>query len=96
MPMPPYPIYCYTKGCKNQAAYKIAARWSDGKVSELKTYGLVCADCLPDWYRKTLQKQQDSHLAPHEELDRAGIYQLERGSRDQKLKRLDELERSMD
>ena len=26
MPMPPYPIYCYTPGCKNLASYKIAGR----------------------------------------------------------------------
>jgi hypothetical protein len=42
MAMPPYPIYCSGKGCKNQAEYKIAARWSDGVVSELKTYALCC------------------------------------------------------
>ena len=30
MPMPPYPILCYRKGCNHPAVYKIAARWSDG------------------------------------------------------------------
>ena len=51
MPMPPYPIYCYTQGCKNLASYKIAGRWSDGVQSELKTYSLCCADCLPACFR---------------------------------------------
>ena len=38
MPMPPYPIYCYRKGCGKPAEFKIAGRWSDGATNELKTY----------------------------------------------------------
>src|SRR5256885_1594403 len=30
MPMPPYPVSCYTRGCGREAVYKIAARWSGG------------------------------------------------------------------
>jgi hypothetical protein len=95
MPMPSYPIYCYTKGCKNLAAYKIAGRWSDGMQSELKTYGLCCADCLRVWYRQGLEKQKDCHLAPGETREAPGIYHLERGQRDQKLQRLEQLEKEL-
>jgi hypothetical protein len=93
--MPTYPIYCYTKGCKNLAAYKIAGRWSDGLQSELKTYSLCCADCLRQWYQKGLVKQKACQLAPGETLEAPGIYRLERGQRDQKLQRLDELEKEL-
>jgi hypothetical protein len=92
VPMPPYQVYCYTPGCKNAALYKIAARWSDGLVSELKTYGLCCADCLPEWYVKARAKQKACRLAPHETLEPPGIYRHERGQRDQALARLEDLE----
>ena len=95
MPMPPYPIYCYTKGCKNLAAYKIAATWSDGVQKELKTYGLVCADCLPAWFRRSRDKQNACHLAQGETLEPPGIFHIERGVRDLQLKRLHELENQL-
>jgi hypothetical protein len=95
MPMPAYPIYCYTKGCKNLAAYKIAGRWSDGLQSELKTYGLCCADCLHDWFGKGLRKQKACRPAPGETLEPPGIYHLERGRRDQMLQRLEDLEQEI-
>jgi len=86
--MPPYPIYCYTKGCKNLATHKIAARWSDGVAAELKTYSLCCDACLPACFRQSRAKQQAAHLAPGETLEPCGIYHLQRGSRDQQLERL--------
>ena len=95
MAMPPYPIYCYTKGCRNLATHKIAARWSDGVVSELKTYGLCCEACLPVWFQQSRAKQPGSHLLPGETLEPAGIYHLQHGARDQQLQRLPELEQEL-
>jgi hypothetical protein len=95
MPMPPYPIYCSTKGCKNLAVYKIAARWSDGAHEDLKTYGLCCDDCLPEWFRKSHEKQKLCRLTPGEVLESPGIYHLQRGSRDVQLQRLTELEQEL-
>ncbi len=95
MAMPPYPIYCYTPGCKNLATHKIAARWSDGVVAELKTYGLCCETCLPDWFKKSRAKQQLSRLVPGESLDPCGIYHLRHGVRDQQLERLADLEQQL-
>jgi hypothetical protein len=92
MPMPPYQLYCYTKDCKNPAQYKIAAKWSDGVVSELKTYGLCCDDCLSKWFLRGRERYQACKLIPGETLDPPGIYRLERGHRDQVLPRLSELE----
>ena len=92
MPMPPYPIYCYTPGCKNLANYKIAGRWSDGVQSELKTYSLCCADCLPESLRRSREKQKSCRLTQGESLEPPGVYVLQHGQRDQKLVRLPELE----
>jgi hypothetical protein len=92
MPMPSYPIYCYTKDCKNVAQFKIAARWSDGVVSELKTYGLCCEECLPKWLRRGRERYHACKLIPGETLELPGVYRLQRGQRDQTLARETDLE----
>lgn len=90
--MPSYQVYCYTRDCKNPAVFKIAARWSDGVVGELKTYALCCADCLPDWFARARAKQKACRLAPGETLEPPGVYRHERGQRDQALARLPDVE----
>jgi hypothetical protein len=95
MPMPPYPLSCYTKGCPNLAVYKIAAQWSDGVVRELKTYALCCEECLPQWFPKSRTKQAACRLTHGETLEPPGIYLLQRGERDQRLQRLAEVERQL-
>src|SRR5262245_29353576 len=95
MPMPPYPIICYSPACRRPAVYKIAARWTDGVTGELKTYALSCAECLADWFRRSRAKQAACRLAPGEVLDPPGIYLLERGQRDQQLGRLHDLEKQL-
>ena len=95
MPMPPYPLYCYSRGCKHLAAYKIAARWSDGVVSELKTYGLCCEEHLKDWLGRARDKQKACHLTQGESLEAPGVDRLERGARDQTLERLTEREQQL-
>jgi hypothetical protein len=92
MPMPSYQVFCYTKGCKNPAQYKIAARWSDGVVGELKTYGLCCEECLQPWLQRGRERQKACHLTPGETLEPPGIYLWQHGKRDQVLQRLTELE----
>jgi hypothetical protein len=95
MPMPSYAIYCYTRDCGKLAIYKIAARWSDGVTQELKTYALCCADCLPEWFRRSRRKQAACRLAAGETLEAPGIYSLERGRRDTQINRLKELEEQL-
>jgi hypothetical protein len=92
MPMPPYPLVCITSKCGRPAIYKIAARWSDGVTEELKTYAVCCAECLPDWFRRSREKQATCRVAPGETLDTPGIYSLERGRRNAQIQRLPELE----
>ena len=90
--MPPYPVLCYQPGCGQPAAYKIAARWSDGITGELKTYGLTCENCLPAWFRRSLEKQKACRRASNEVLEPAGIYRLQKARRDADLERAMELE----
>lgn len=90
--MPPYPLVCYRAGCGQKAVYKVAARWSDGLTNELKTYGLVCEECLAELYRASLEKQKKCRRAPGEKLDPPSIFQLVRGQRDRQLHHRADLE----
>jgi hypothetical protein len=92
MPMPPYPVMCYAPGCPNRAAYKIAARWSDGITHELKTYYLACPECVVRLFAAAVTKRAACRLAPGETLDEPGVYELQRGERDRALKRRKDLE----
>ena len=44
-------VRCSMPDCGEEAVYKIAAPWSDGRFSELKTYGFACTDHLADVLR---------------------------------------------
>ena len=92
MPMPAYSVSCYSPGCTCPAAYKVAARWSDGTTRELKTYSLACSNCLGNLFAAAEVKMVACRLAPGETLDGPGIYELHRGGRDKTLKRCPELE----
>ena len=91
--MPPYPVLCYAAGCGRPAAFKIAARWSDGTTRELKTYSLACADCVPALFASATERRRACRLAPGETLDAPEVYELSRGVRDRELVRRADLER---
>ncbi|HEV3146351.1 MAG TPA: hypothetical protein VGZ47_20860 [Gemmataceae bacterium] len=90
-----YVIRCYSRGCPREAVYKVASRWSDGITSELKTYSLCCAECLPARFLASLQKQAACRTAPGEILEPPGIYLLSHGQRDQQLQRLAAMEEKL-
>jgi hypothetical protein len=92
MPMPPYSICCSHSGCGASAIYKIAARWSDGVTSELKTYALSCVGCLAEQFARSRAKQKACRLAAGETLEPPSIYELARGQRDRQLTRRTDLE----
>jgi hypothetical protein len=92
MPMSPYPVLCSAAGCKAPAVYKVAARWSDGITTELKTYALSCAACLTQLFASAAAKRNVCRLAPGETLDAPGVYELARGTRDRTLTRRPDLE----
>jgi hypothetical protein len=95
MPLHNYIVRCYTPGCPREAMYKVASCWSDGVTSELKTYSLCCADCLPARLRTSVQKAATCRTAPGEILEPPGIFLLTRGQRDQQLQRVRELEEKL-
>jgi hypothetical protein len=90
--MSPYAVLCYTHGCNRPAAYKVAARWSDGVTSELKTYGLACEGCLPRWFARARERQAACRSAAGETLEVPGIYRVVHGQRDPNLARAVDLE----
>lgn len=90
-----YSVLCTQSGCSHPAQYKIAARWTDGITQELKTYGLACVNCVPVAFRDSLEKQKQCRRASGEILEPPGIYQIERGQRDDQLRRLPELEQEL-
>jgi hypothetical protein len=93
MPISLYPVMCYSAGCPNRAEFKIAARWSDGVTTELKTYSLACTACLPALLKSAMGKRAACRLAPGETLQAPGVYELHRGDRDQTLRRRADLEK---
>jgi hypothetical protein len=95
--MPPYPVRCYGKDshgkdCTHLADYKIAARWSDGVLSELKTYYLACSACVSALFQHAKVKHAACRLAAGETLGDPMIYELVRGQRDRERTQRPELE----
>ncbi len=90
--MPPYAVMCYANGCNYEAQFKIAAKWSDGVTSELKTYFLSCPDCLATLYQTACVKKAACRLAAGETLSDPQVFDMVRGRRDRELVRCAELE----
>ena len=86
--MPPYPVICYARGCSREAVFKIAAQWSDGVTSELKTYFLSCAECRSELFETACVKKSACRLAAGETLGDPEVFELTRGRRDRELIRL--------
>ena len=51
-------VRCSAPDCREPATYKIAAPWSDGRFSELKTYGHACPEHLGTVFRAAEQRRQ--------------------------------------
>jgi hypothetical protein len=90
-----YPVRCYGERCTELARYKIAAQWSHGASSELKTYGLSCEKCLPTIYLNSLARHQKVKTLPGELGEAPGIYCLVGHWSDRELVRDTALEQSI-
>lgn len=86
--MPTTIVRCSMPDCREPATYKIAATWSDGAFSELKTYGHACADHLGPVFREAEDRHESYRPAPGETIEEIGIYRYEQGKRDRLLQRL--------
>jgi hypothetical protein len=76
---------CITVGCTELAVYKVAASWSDGLTSELKTYGLACERCLKPLLEAATIKKAACRSAPGETLGEPRAFVLQHGKRDVEL-----------
>jgi hypothetical protein len=52
------PVTCGVSGCHELAEYKIAAPWSVGRFSELKTYGISCEAHSTQAFRDALRRRK--------------------------------------
>jgi hypothetical protein len=81
-------VACSYPDCREPASYKIAARWSDGHLAELKTYGFACSEHLGPVFRESEQRRSDYIPSPGESIEELAIYRHEPGKRDRFLQRL--------
>jgi hypothetical protein len=86
--MPTTIVRCSLPRCHEPAAYKIAAQWSDGSFTELKSYGFACSDHLGPVFREAEGRREDYETRPGEALEEIAIYKYEQGRRDRQLQRL--------
>ncbi len=80
-------IPCSAPDCRSPAAYKIAARWSDGNLAELKTYGFACSEHIGAVFRESEERRSDYVPSPGESIEELAIYRYEPGKRDRFLQR---------
>ncbi len=72
-------VHCGSPGCQDLAEYKIAAPWSAGRFSELKTYALGCQAHYANLYREALRRRK-VHPPSQEELQgEMAVYKFEKG-----------------
>ena len=72
-------VTCGAKGCAALAEYKIAAPWSAGKFSELKTYGLACTDHYTASYREALRRRLVHPPSAEETQGEIALFHFEKG-----------------
>lgn len=73
------PVLCGTPGCGGPAVYKVAATWSAGRFSELKTYGLACEAHYPQTFQDAVRRRK-LHPPSAEELQgEIGVFRFEKG-----------------
>jgi hypothetical protein len=92
--MPNTVVRCSLSDCHEAAAYKIAARWSAGTISELKTFGFACSDHLGPVFREAEARREDYEPSEGEVIEEIAIYKYENGKRDRQLQRLWGLEQN--
>ena len=85
-------VRCSMPDCREPANYNVAAPWSDGRFSELKTYGHACAEHLGPVFRAAEERRATDKSAPGELIDEICIYRYENGWLECQLQRLRDLE----
>jgi hypothetical protein len=88
-------VRCSLHDCEEPAVYKIAAPWSDGRFSELKTYGFACVDHLKDVLGSAEARWLDYEPVKGEIVQDIAIYRYEAGKSDRQLQRDEDIEDSL-
>jgi hypothetical protein len=80
-------VLCSMPDCEEPATFKIASPWSDGRYSELKTYGFACFDHLGEILHDAEARWLDYEPVKGETVEDIGIYRFEPGKGDRHLVR---------
>jgi hypothetical protein len=70
-------VPCSVPECRNAAAYKIAAPWSDGRSEELTTYELACVDHFALAFREAERRKLEYPPSSTDKLGEVGIYRCQ-------------------
>ena len=79
---------CSVPECQEPATHKVAAPWTYGTFSELKTYGLACSDHPAPVLAGAQRRHKDYAVEPGETVEEIGVYRYERGKADSQLERI--------
>ena len=87
-----YTVRCGVPDCEGEARYKVAARWSDGRFNELKTYGHACAEHAGEIFRAAEQRRALCPNVPGETVGETALYRSDDGWLSRRLTREESLE----
>jgi len=79
---------CSMPECEAPATHKVAAVWSYGPFTELKTYGLACSDHPAPVLAGAQGRHKSYAFDPGETVEAIGLYRYERGKSDSELERV--------
>ncbi len=85
-------VTCDVPGCGEPATHKVASRWTDGRFTELKTYGFACTNHVGDICSEAEIRWLDYEPVPGESVGAIGIYHYQPGKTDRQFHRDYELE----
>ncbi|GAC1475337.1 MAG: hypothetical protein NVSMB9_27620 [Isosphaeraceae bacterium] len=81
-------ISCGAPGCNGPAQYKIAATWSAGRFSELKTYGLACETHYAQLFHDAVNRRKAHPPSREESQGEIGVYRYVKGKPDKSLEKV--------
>jgi hypothetical protein len=88
-------VHCGVPECEKHAEYKIAAPWAVGRFSELKSYGLCCAEHYSQMFQDAVRRLKIHPPSSEETQGEIGIYGFTKGKNDRHLERMSDLEQGL-
>ena len=91
MDQPPfhYTPKCSTLGCGREGMFKVAAPWSYGNISELKSYGVCCEEHRAALFERAKAENAGLPSAEGEKFGTVGVYSIRPKTRDANLTRVE-------